>query len=81
MGEIVDIRGRSIPIEDDELIEDLARYADGTLSETAVKSGITSVMRTGRRLARMTSSSSLSRLANFAGYAPGPPSASWRNAK
>jgi hypothetical protein len=38
MGEIVDLRGRSIPIEDDELIEDLARYADGTLSETAVRS-------------------------------------------
>ena len=38
MGEIVDLRGRSIPLEDDELIENLARFADGTLSEAAVKS-------------------------------------------
>ena len=38
MGEIVDLHGRSIPIEDDELIENLARFADGTLSEAAVKS-------------------------------------------
>jgi hypothetical protein len=38
MSEIVDLRGRSIAIEDDELVETLARYADGTLSEAAVKS-------------------------------------------
>ena len=31
MGDIVDLRGRSIPLEDDELIENLARFADGTL--------------------------------------------------
>src|SRR6476620_1579841 len=37
MGEIVDLHGRSIPLEDDELIENLARFADGTLSEAAVK--------------------------------------------
>jgi hypothetical protein len=37
MGEIVDLHGRSIPLEDDELVEDLARYADGTLGEAAVK--------------------------------------------
>jgi hypothetical protein len=37
VGEIVDLRGRSIPIEDDELIENLARFADGTLTEAAVK--------------------------------------------
>jgi hypothetical protein len=37
MGEIVDLRGGSIPLEDDELIENLARYADGTLTEAAVK--------------------------------------------
>jgi hypothetical protein len=37
MGDIVDLRGRSIPIEDDEFIENLARFADGTLSEAAVK--------------------------------------------
>jgi hypothetical protein len=37
MGDIVDLRGRSIPIEDDDLIEDLARFADGTLGEAAVK--------------------------------------------
>ena len=35
---VVDLRGRSIPLEDDELIENLARFADGTLSEAAVKS-------------------------------------------
>ena len=38
MGDIVELRNRSIPIEDDELIENLARFADGTLSEAAVKS-------------------------------------------
>ena len=38
MGGIVDLHGRSIPIEDDELVENLARFADGTLSEAAVKS-------------------------------------------
>ena len=38
MGEIVDLHKRSIPLEDnDELVEDLARYADGTLSAAAVK--------------------------------------------
>src|SRR3954453_19218384 len=37
MGDIVDLCGRSIPLEDDELIENLARFADGTLSEAAVK--------------------------------------------
>jgi hypothetical protein len=38
VGDIVELRNRSIPIEDDELIENLARFADGTLSEAAVKS-------------------------------------------
>ena len=38
MGDIVNLHGRSIPLEDDELIENLARFADGTLSEAAVKS-------------------------------------------
>src|SRR5882757_7275582 len=38
MGDIVELRNRSIPLEDDELIENLARFADGTLSEAAVKS-------------------------------------------
>ena len=38
MGDIVDLHPRSIPLEDDELIENLARFADGTLSEAAVKS-------------------------------------------
>jgi hypothetical protein len=37
MGDIVDLQGRSTAIEDDELIENLARFADGTLSEAAVK--------------------------------------------
>src|SRR5262245_57605541 len=37
MGDVVDLHGRSIPLEDDELIENLARFADGTLSEAAVK--------------------------------------------
>jgi hypothetical protein len=37
MGEVVDLR-RPIPLEDDEFIENLARFADGTLSEAAVKS-------------------------------------------
>ena len=37
MGDTVDLHGRSIPIEDDELVENLARSADGTLSELAVK--------------------------------------------
>ena len=37
MGDIVELRNSSIPLEDDELIENLARFADGTLSEAAVK--------------------------------------------
>ena len=36
MGEVVDLR-RPIPLEDDELIENLARFADNTLSMSAVK--------------------------------------------
>jgi hypothetical protein len=38
VGEIIGLHSRSIPLEDDELIENLARFADGTLSEAAVKS-------------------------------------------
>ena len=34
---VVDLRGRSIPIDDDELVENLARFADGTLTEGQVK--------------------------------------------
>ena len=59
MGDIIDLRGRLIPIEDDELIENLARFADGTLSEAAVKSrnqGTTSTMKIGRPRARRTTS-------------------------
>ena len=37
MGEVIDLRGQSAHLEDDELIENLARFADGTLSEAAVK--------------------------------------------
>jgi hypothetical protein len=37
MADIVDLKGRPLPIEDDELIENLARFADGTLSEGQVK--------------------------------------------
>ena len=37
MGDIAELRNCSIPLEDDELIENLARFADGTLSEAAVK--------------------------------------------
>jgi len=35
MGDIVELK--PAPLEDDELIENLARFADGTLSEAAVK--------------------------------------------
>ena len=37
MADIIDLHGRPIPIEDDELVENLARFADGTLCEAAVK--------------------------------------------
>ena len=37
MSNVVDLDGRSMALEDDELIENLARFADGTLSEAAVK--------------------------------------------
>jgi hypothetical protein len=37
MGDVIDLRGQSAHLEDDELIENLARFADGTLSEAAVK--------------------------------------------
>ena len=38
MGEIVKLHGRPIPLENDELIENLARFGDGTLTKEAVKS-------------------------------------------
>ena len=37
MGKVIDLTGRPLPIENDELIADLARFADGTLSMAAVK--------------------------------------------
>ena len=37
MGDIVDLHGQLALLEDDELIENLARFADGTLSEAVVK--------------------------------------------
>ena len=37
MGEVVDLHGQLAHLEDDELIENLARFADGTLTEAAVK--------------------------------------------
>jgi hypothetical protein len=38
MGEVIDLAGRPAPlVENDELICDLARFADGTLGEQAVK--------------------------------------------
>jgi len=37
MGDVVDIHGQLAHLEDEELIENLARFADGTLSEAAVK--------------------------------------------
>src|SRR4051794_27031125 len=38
MGDVVDLHGQPARLEDDELIENLARFADGTLTEMAVKS-------------------------------------------
>src|SRR5258708_4191339 len=35
MNEVVDLK--PVPIEDDELVEDLARFADGTLTEKQVR--------------------------------------------
>ena len=37
MGEVVDLHSQLAHLEDDELIENLARFADGTLCEAAVK--------------------------------------------
>jgi hypothetical protein len=37
MGDVIDMHGQLAHLEDDELVENLARYADGTLSEAAVK--------------------------------------------
>jgi hypothetical protein len=37
VGDLIDLRSQSAHLEDDELIENLARFADGTLSEAAVK--------------------------------------------
>ena len=37
MGDVIDLRSQSAHLEDDELIENLARFADGTLSEGQVK--------------------------------------------
>jgi hypothetical protein len=38
VGDVIDLRSQSAHLEDDELIENLSRFADGTLSEAAVKS-------------------------------------------
>ena len=38
MSDVVDLRGQPAHLEDDELIEDFARFADGTLYRRAVKS-------------------------------------------
>jgi hypothetical protein len=37
MGNAIDLKSQPVNLEDDELIENLARFADGTLSEAAVK--------------------------------------------
>ena len=37
MGDIVNLHDRSIPLDDDDLVENLARFSDGTLSEAQVK--------------------------------------------
>ena len=69
MGDIVDLHGRSIPIEDDELVENLARFADGTLSEVAVKARHHLSNEEWAALGE----SDRSRPASSAGYAPAPP--------
>ena len=38
MGDVVDLHSQPAHLEDDELIENLARFADGTLSEAAGES-------------------------------------------
>ena len=73
MGDIVDLHGRSIPIEDDELVENLARFADGTLSEVAVKARHHLSNEEWAALGESTDWSSWSRPASSAGYAPAPP--------
>jgi hypothetical protein len=50
MGDIVELK--PAPLEDDELIENLARFADGTLSEA--KHDTTSVTKPGQHWARVT---------------------------
>ena len=65
MGDVIELHGQLAHLEDDELVENLARFADGTLSEAAVKHGTTSATRTGRRWARATGSSNLSRPAKL----------------
>ena len=69
MGDTVDLHGRSITIEDDELVENLARFADGTLSEVAVKARHHLSEEDWAALGE----SDRSRPASSAGYAPAPP--------
>jgi hypothetical protein len=38
MGDVIGLDGSPIPIDDDELVENLARFSDGTLTQAQVKS-------------------------------------------
>ena len=67
MGDIVDLKPAHL--EDDELVENLARFADGTLSEAAVKARHHLSNEEWAALGE----SDRSRPASSAGYAPAPP--------
>ena len=81
MGDIVELRSRSIPLEDDELIENLARFADGTLSEAAVKSRHHLSNEDWAALGESDKLVELVEAANFAGYAAARPNENARKTK
>ena len=74
MGDVIDLKPAHL--EDDELVENLARFADGTLSEAAVKARHHLSNEDWAALGESDKLVELSRLANFADYAAAPPNVS-----
>ena len=75
MGDIVNLRDRPTPLEDDlEFISDLARFADNLLSEAAVKKKIALPKAPGKLSAAMMRWSKKLKPRNYAEYVMAAPS-------
>ena len=81
MGEVVDLHSQLAHLEDDELIENLARFADGTLSEAAVKARHHLSNEEWAALGESDRLVELVEAANSAGYAPAPPNGNARKSR